>query len=262
MKQLVISDCERPEETVPIARAYGVGIECTTFYDTNFLLEHPDGIAEYLRVAGDVPFKTMHGPFTGLSTGVRDREIRAVTMRRYLEACDTAEALGLRDIVIHNNYYDYCAPRDVWRQNTRAFFQELLEKIQGRDVRFHLENTLERDGDLIAEVVTNAASPKLDMCLDVGHTQGMVHGGMPALEWVTRYGSLIGHVHLHNNYGERDQHNNLPDGTLPMEDLLSALEEKAPDAIWCVECGLPRQDVRVSLEYLVRLGYLPRKEEP
>jgi sugar phosphate isomerase/epimerase len=201
MRHIVISDCERPEQTAPIARAYGVGLECTTFYDPNFLPEHPGGIEDYLRTTEGISFKTMHGPFAGLSTGVRDRQIRAVTMGRYLEACGTAQALGLRDIVIHNNYYDYCAPRDVWRQNTRDFFRELLERIQDRDVCFHLENTLERDGELIAEVVSTAASPKLDMCLDVGHAQGMVRDGLPALDWVERYGGMIGHVHLHNNCG-------------------------------------------------------------
>ena len=44
MRHIVISDCERPEQTAPIARAYGVGLECTTFYDPNFLPEHPGGI--------------------------------------------------------------------------------------------------------------------------------------------------------------------------------------------------------------------------
>ena len=63
-----------------IARAYGVGLECTTFYDPNFLPEHPGGIEDYLRTTEGISFKTMHGPFAGLSTGVRDRQIRAVTM--------------------------------------------------------------------------------------------------------------------------------------------------------------------------------------
>ena len=48
MRHIVISDCERPEQTAPIARAYGVGLECTTFYDPNFLPEHPGGIEDYL----------------------------------------------------------------------------------------------------------------------------------------------------------------------------------------------------------------------
>lgn len=260
MKQIVISDCERPEQTARIAREYGVGLEATTFYDTNFLLEHPDGIAEYLRAVEGVPFLTMHGYFTGLSTGVRDKEVRALTMRRYLESAGIARALGLRDVVLHNNYCDYCAPRDVWRENTRAFFRELLEETATLDVCFHLENLLERDGELIAEVVRDAASPQLDMCLDVGHAQGAARGGMPPLEWIRRYGDLIGHVHLHNNYGLRDDHNNLDDGTIPMPEVLELLERRSPRAIWCVECGLPRCDVRVSLEYLKDLGYLKRKD--
>ena len=95
MKAIVIADSERPQITVPIALAYGVGLECTTFYDPNYLEEHPDGIAVYLRLAGPVPFKTMHGPFTGLSTGVRDKLIRDVTMLRYRQACETAQRLSV-----------------------------------------------------------------------------------------------------------------------------------------------------------------------
>ena len=256
MKAIVIGDSERPSITVPIALAYGVGLECTTFYDPNYLEEHPNGIEEYLRIAGLVPFKTMHGPFAGLSTGVRDKLIRDVTMLRYLQACQTAEALGVRDIVIHNNYYDYCAPRDVWLANTKDFFLRLMEQVGSRDVCFHMENTLERDSELMLEVVSYINNPKLDICLDVGHTQGMVRDGMPPLEWVRQCGSWIGHVHLHNNHGQRDEHNNLPDGTIPMKEVLALLEEKAPNAIWCLECGRPGNEVTRSLDYLAELHYL------
>ena len=182
MRYLVIGDNEAPERTAALAIRWGVGLECTTFYDTNYLEEHPNGIAEYLQVVDGVCYKTMHGPFTGLNTGVRDRMIRDVTLLRYTQACETAQKLGIRDIVIHNNWYDYCAPRNVWRVNTRQLFAELMERIDGCDVCFHLENTLERDCELMKEVVLETGSPKLDICLDIGHTQGMVHGGMTALE--------------------------------------------------------------------------------
>lgn len=80
---------------------------------------------------------------------------------------------------------------------------------------------------------------------------------MTALEWIDRCGDIIGHVHLHNNHGERDEHNNLPDGTLPIPEILAALEEKAPQAGWCLECGSRSgDDVVRSLEYLDQLGYL------
>ena len=35
MKYLVIGDNEAPERTSALARKWGVGLECTTFYDTN-----------------------------------------------------------------------------------------------------------------------------------------------------------------------------------------------------------------------------------
>ena len=259
MKYLVISDNEAPVLTSAIARKWDVGLECTTFYDTNYLIEHPNGIEEYLQVVEGVRYKTMHGPFTGLNTGVRDKMIRDVTLLRYTQAVETAQKLGVRDIVIHNNWYDYCAPRDVWRVNTRQLFTELMERIRTADVCFHLENTTERDCTLMKELVEAIANPQLDICLDVGHTQGMVHGGMTALEWIDQCGGLIGHVHLHNNHGERDEHNNLPFGTLPMPEILAALEEKAPDAGWCLECGgHPGEDVTPSLEYLDKLGYIEK----
>lgn len=260
MRKIVISDCERVELTAPIARAYGVGLEATTFYDTNYLDEHPDGIATYRAQTHEIPYMSMHGPFTGLSTGVRDRAIRDVTMRRYLESCDTAERLGIRDIVIHNNYYDYCAPKTVWLENTVSFFAELTQEISGRNICFHLENTLERDGELICQVLSRTDSAQLDLCLDVGHAQGMVPDGLPATEWVRRYGEWIGHVHLHNNSGHRDEHRNLNDGVIPMQELLALLEARSPNAVWCVECGLPWQDVTQSLKYLIKMGYLPRRE--
>jgi sugar phosphate isomerase/epimerase len=160
------------------------------------------------------------------------------------------------DVVIHNNYYNYCAPIDVWRANTKAFYRRFLEETDGCNVRFHLENTLELDGELMAEIIDYIHSPRLDMCLDVGHVQGMAHSKMTPQEWIEHYGPIIGYAHLHNNYGQSDEHNNLTDGIIPMEQVLAALEINAPSAIWCLECGRCIADIRTSLDYLVALQYL------
>ena len=55
------------------------------------------------------------------------------------------------------------------------------------------------------------------------------------MDWLERCAPWIGHFHIHNNDGTRDQHNALFEGTVSMEEFLHRAEELCPDALFTFE---------------------------
>ena len=68
------------------------------------------------------------------------------------------------------------------------------------------------------QIFTTIKSPNLKMCLDVGHAH--LHT-RDVRELFQRHRDKIIVTHLHNNYGENDDHNPLDNGTYNFDEFLS-----------------------------------------
>ena len=74
------------------------------------------------------------------------------------------------------------------------------------------------------------------------------------VDWIKQLNKKIGFVHLHNNYGERDEHLGFVKGTIDFFEICSALEEYAPSAIWGIETNV--SDMDESIKWLIQNHYL------
>ena len=255
MKKIVITDgeCEQGRElAVKRALEHGLGIECQQFYNPNHLRENPFLLEKVASQLEPITFRSMHGPFCGLSTGVHDWMIRDVTLYRFREALAQAKALGVHDVVIHYNYAYKVTPVSIWRSYTIPFYKEFARELDG-SVRIHLENCLEPDPDLIAETIFEVDSPYLDACIDVGHVNANTDTTVE--DWCRVLGKKVGYVHLHNNHGAVDEHNALDEGTLDMDRVLRLLEDTNPDMVWCVETTTGQMK---SIQWLLEHGYIKK----
>jgi sugar phosphate isomerase/epimerase len=62
--------------------------------------------------------------------------------------------------------------------------------------------------------------------LDLGHLNVAVGRkilGMDLMDFINKIKDWVGHIHAHDNYGEKDEHNPLGKGNFPWENVLSAL---------------------------------------
>ena len=235
MRKIVIIDGETMEsraKAVELAVKNNLGIECQQFYNPNYLREDPQLIHKVNQQLQPISFRSIHGPFCGLSTGVHDWKIREVTMFRFKEALEQARELGVHDIVIHYNYAYKVTPVSIWRQYTIPFYKEFAKELDG-SVRIHIENCLEPDPELIAETIFEVDSPYLDACIDVGHVNANTRTTVE--DWCKVLKDKVGYVHLHNNHGEVDEHNALDNGTLDMDKTCRLLEDVNPEMVWCIE---------------------------
>ena len=215
-----------------LARELGLGVEiaeyCTAW---NMDREYPQ-TDERLRgaLAGN-PRRILHGPFNELFPCAIDPEARDLAARRYRQAIALSRDYGADKVVIHAGFNPWLYYPVWFREQSAVFWREFLAEEPG--VEIVLENVLEQEPEWMTEILRAVDSPRLRLCLDVGHVNA--YSPVDTAEWLRRCAPWISHFHLHNNNGTRDAHDPLFRGSIPMEELLTLAGELCPEATFTLE---------------------------
>lgn len=149
---------------------------------------------------------TLHAPFTDLSPGAADREIRKVTRKKLGRAFSLIEVFEPRSIVCHLGYDDNkhsCKIAD-WLALSLETWGALLEKAAETNTPVMFENTYEQRPDVHLRLFAGLQGGNFGFCLDTGHLTAFA--GTSWQMWLDRLQPWLGQVHLHDNNGERDEH--------------------------------------------------------
>lgn len=253
--RVLVSDWNDLDAALPLALAYGVGIEVLEYSDPNRIDSAAAAAKEMAARLEPVTLRALHGPFAELSPASKDRLIRQATRTRFLSAHELAVTLGARHLVFHTGYIPRTYPREKWLANAARFWVSLLGELGG-GVSVHLENVFEDDHTTIAELLdtVNAELEReaLSACLDIGHVHA--YSSRPLEEWIAGLGGRIRYVHLHNNDGLQDDHYRFSRGGIDIARVLELLLRHAPDALWTVE--MAAAEAEDSLLWLREKGYL------
>ncbi len=197
---------------------------------------------------------TVHAPFQNSAVEhlrIKLSETRPENvkiMERVFEVCRELEA---ERIVVHAG--DLIDNVEKSLKNVVKNLKEIC-KI-GRDFEIALENLYTENGvrrvcetpDEIILVLENVNAENLCVTLDIGHafiTQRQ--RGIPIEEFFEKLDGYIKHMHVHNNYGIRDEHNPLNRGLIDF----SGLKVKTDTAILEVKNG-SREEIFRSLTKII-----------
>jgi sugar phosphate isomerase/epimerase len=186
-----------------------------------------------------------------LCFGSYDRLIKEATRNRFEYSYGISQKLGCKHIILHHGYVPGTSYPPNWIKRGKIFWDDFL-RDKSDDTFFHIENMLEFTPDLIMEMVSTVSDARLDVCLDVGHAH--CNSKTPVCEWIKKLNKQIGFVHLHNNYGQKDEHLGFKKGTIDFLDICHALEEYAPDSIWGIETNI--NDMEDSILWLKKENFL------
>lgn len=226
-----------------LARENGLGLEIAAFcYAPN--LEDPAVLSAVRSDMAGLDRFWFHAPFAELAPCAIDPLVRQVTEKRYRQAADMARELGIRRLVIHGGFVPQVYFPEWYVEQSVLFWREFLRQLP-QDMTIALENVMEPQPRLLAEIARQVDDPRLGLCLDVGHANTFV-SRVPPLEWVAPMAPWLRHVHLHNNAGHDDLHDPLGQGTLAMEQVLDTILELCPAATFTLE----NQDCGPSLAWL------------
>ena len=178
---------------------------------------------------------TIHAPFMDLNPGSYEPLLREITRRRFHQVMDAAALLRPRTVVFHPGFdkWRYGETRDRWLAESIPLWQEMVERGEECDTVIAVENIFEEEPSTLYDLITCVDSPRLRHCFDMGHWNMFTKVGLT--EWFSVLGPFIAETHIHDNHGEKDEHNPLGEGTLDTRLLFDLLERYAPDAVRTIE---------------------------
>lgn len=195
---------------------------------------------------------TLHGPFQDLAPGALDDGVLAATRRRLRQAFRYLAVFQPAAIVCHLGYEarHYQWDQKTWLARAAATWKEMAALAARHRVLVMLENVYETEPELFLEVLHRVRAPNLQVCLDVGHLLAFSTGDFP--RWLTALTPVLGHLHLHDNLGDADEHLALGAGRVPLEEILNYLGQQGCRPLVTLE---PHQEgsLEPSLKYLARL---------
>ena len=236
-------------EAPALARQEGLGLELTAFSYAPNLEDAAQLAAAEAQCAGTERL-WLHAPFAELSPCAIDPLVRDAALRRFRQTIQAAQALGVTRIVVHGGYIPLVYFPEWFVEQSVRFWRELLSDVP-EGMTLAVENVMEPEPRLLADIAAQVDDPRLGLCLDVGHANSSA-SKTPPLEWIAPMAPWLRHVHLHNHEGGWDLHAPLGRGTVPMEQVLDTLLETCPAATYTIE----NQDCAPSLEWLAQRGYL------
>lgn len=231
------SDLLTTDDMKHVLSQTNTGIESIEF-SISENLEHLDTkIFEYRNKldALQITDLTIHGPFLDLNPVSWDSGIREISARRFAQSYDAALQLGAKKIIFHTCYISMVHMVQGWPQMMANFWNRFLETRT--EIPVLLENVYDPSPEPIREIKDLVDAPNFSLCLDIGHVN--CYSKIPIQEWLDCFGDTIGHVHVHDNDGSRDAHLALGEGSLPITDVLTALQKNAPKATYTIECASP-----------------------
>lgn len=239
---ILVSILDLNQKVVDEMASKGLGIELSGFAFPDVLAEGvlEQNIKEAQKLLKGFPFPvTMHGAFWDLRIAVREPMIRQVAEFRMRQSLEIAHELGVKKVVFHPNYtspYRDQKAKDYWIKRQVPFWQGLQSHAEKYDVTIYLENTGEPDPGCIHEILNQLDNRVFKTCLDTGHVN--VFGeNKDILDWVNTYDSQLGYIHLHANYGKRDEHIAYTEGTIDFTgffDALCAIEDTHGEHPWII----------------------------
>lgn len=221
------------ENAADCAAQYGLGLEIAEFctaYNMDDCFEETDRVVQgYLRSSDRF---VLHAPFNELHPSAIDPRAVTLAHERLNQAVRLAGDYGIRRLVMHSGYIPQIYYK-IWFEERSILFWKDFMKNQPDDVLICLENVWEDETELLCRIVEAVDDPRFRLCLDMGHAA--CYSQIPLQQWVKDCAPLLAHFHVHNNLGDADTHNDLDQGIIPMEEVLSLAGELCPDATFTLE---------------------------
>ncbi len=235
----------------PIADEYGVNVELDQYCQA----ENMDGekgvkVKAIIRKSlTEYNCTVLHAPFNELFPSAIDPMARQLSMDRFQQAAALALDFGIKKMVVHSGYVPFVYFKQWHIPRSIEFWTEFMAD-KPADFEIAIENVLDDEPDMLAEIAKGANDPRIGICYDVGHANIISEGSQD--QWLETLAPYLKHLHIHNNDGTGDFHKGLTEGTLDIERLLDrTISICSPETTITAEIF----DAKESFEWLKEKGY-------
>jgi sugar phosphate isomerase/epimerase len=249
MKRIVLCDHGDIKKTSKLCKENNLGVNVDGFCMPDSYEKDATAINEIIEAYKDIGIYSIHGPFCDLCFGSSDKLIQKTTAERFEYGYKILCALQCKNIILHNGYVPGTSFPQEWIKRGKIFWEDFLRN-KDTETNFFIENYLEEKPEIITDLINTVNVNNLKICLDIGHLN--IHSKIEITKWIENANENIGFVHLHNNYGENDDHHGLNNGKINMKEICGALEQYCPNAVWAIETV----ELESSIEWLRKNGYI------
>lgn len=194
-------------------------------------------IEKHVKIVNKFPGKVaIHGPFIGISYSHIDHLIREAIYQRIDMTFNAACTLKANRVILHSGYSlenEVFHLNELWLTESINYWKEEIYRWEKAGIEIVLENDVEKSPDLLVELVETVKSPSLQLCLDTGHLHYL--SPYPSLNWVSKMGSHLKHVHIHDNDQKADRHWPFGKGTFDFDAFYSSIENNSTNITLSIE---------------------------
>ncbi len=178
---------------------------------------------------------TIHGPFMDMSPAAADEGVRSLTQEKFSRLIESSKELKPAAIVLHGGYDERYFDGDsaLWLEQSIKTWTPLAKEAERAGTVLALENIFEERPDTLRELVCEVGSPNLRVCLDAGHIN--LYSAVEMEEWFTSLGPYIAELHIHDNFGVRDDHLPIGDGSIDFPLFFGFVREYTSEVIYTIE---------------------------
>jgi len=156
--------------------------------------------------------------------------VRKASLEETFKALETAHALDIRFLTLHAGYVWPVLSKDEALKRSYASIEKLLGKAEELDLILGIENLPVRGFTRVVDferLFSRIKSDRLRFVFDVAHTS--FRESDSSRDFIRNLYGKMGHVHLSDNLGERDDHLPLGLGKVDYETAVRELIESGYD---------------------------------
>lgn len=196
---------------------------------------------------------------TFVSTADLTDSIRQASVQEMFHSLEVAAELGARKVVLHPGHIgglgSYVIETALAHANDSL--AAIIDRAQTLGLCVCLENMFPRcrafvEPDDFVEIMQRF--PDLKLTLDTGHANIGTKNGRRILEFIKKFGHRIGHLHVSDNFGKRDDHIPLGSGAIDFKTIVRAIKHCGYDDTATLEIfSEDRRALKQSRERLAQM---------
>ncbi len=166
---------------------------------------------------------------TFVSTADLTDSIREASLQEMYNSLEVAAELGAVKVVLHPGHIGGLGIyiKETALAHVNESLAAIINRAQDLGLCVCLENMFPRfrafiEPDDFTEILQ--CFPKLKITLDTGHANIGSQGGQRIFNFIEQFGQRIGHLHVSDNFGERDDHIPVGAGAIDFLKIIDALK--------------------------------------
>ena len=191
---------------------------------------------------------------TFVSTADLTDSIRQASVQEIFHSLEVAAKLGAQKVVLHPGHIGGLGSfvMETALAHANHSLEAIIKRSQALGLCVCLENMFPRcrafvEPDDFVDIMERF--PDLKLTLDTGHANIGSKNGRRILKFIEKFGSRIGHLHISDNFGQRDDHIPLGNGAIDFAKIVGAIKRCGYNDTATLEIFTPdRQALKQSRE--------------